>query len=274
RKTCSIVLNQLALPSSPIVASDAKLVLISDTNDINMIIEELQNALHIVESTSDEIRDRYPLYDKVYDGLVKLFLELDHFGVEELDGVMEGLKNVETEMEHHRSRVAKYFENLWNLVAWYEKFASAYDYLVLEIDRRHQVRARHERTVEEFARRLGELGDTGAQRVVRGSREVPAYGSVPAHHGPTHTIRRHARTGWRSCATARADDEVVPRGTFEGDGDISLGGGKMIDWVMHVCFASNFSCPRLLSNISTPIIPRHGTEKARANVVKRQGSAI
>ncbi|KAG9285180.1 hypothetical protein G9A89_004395 [Geosiphon pyriformis] len=138
-------------------------VLIRDTDEIPTIVEELNEALMIIGSTSEEVRIRSHLYNASYAEASKFFIELDQFG-DRMEDIAGTMKAIDGDFEKGRSVVERLFEELWNLIGWYEEFSKSYDYLIIEIDRRHEVREHHERLAEEYLAKLEGLYIEEAQQ--------------------------------------------------------------------------------------------------------------
>ncbi|CAJ0876271.1 15106_t:CDS:10, partial [Entrophospora sp. SA101] len=119
-----------------------------DTDELPTILDDLQEGLQMIESTSEEVHIRNQIYQSSYEEALKLFSELEKFTTK-----MENLSNKMKELEV----VDKYLEELWNLNSWYKEFSLAYDQLIMEIDRRHRVKEQHERLAEEFLTKLDGL---------------------------------------------------------------------------------------------------------------------
>ncbi|CAG8495921.1 4140_t:CDS:10 [Ambispora gerdemannii] len=131
-------------------------VLIKDTGEIPNIVEELNEALTIIESTSEEVRVRNHIYNASLEEATKLFHELENFS-SRMEDIVGEIKAIEADFEKGKSMVERLIEELWNLIGWYEEFLKSYDYMILEIDRRHEVREIHEKLAEEYLAKLENL---------------------------------------------------------------------------------------------------------------------
>ncbi|CAG8576686.1 11683_t:CDS:10 [Funneliformis mosseae] len=131
-------------------------VLQGDTDLIPTIIEELQESLQKIESTSEEVRIRNQIYQVSYDEAIKLFMELENFGAL-MENFASTMKVLELDFEKSSATVDRYLEELRNLNLWYEEFSRSYDSMIIEIDRRNRVKEQHERIAEEFLIKLDGL---------------------------------------------------------------------------------------------------------------------
>ncbi|CAG8554303.1 10277_t:CDS:10 [Paraglomus occultum] len=131
-------------------------VLEKDTRELPTVIEELKESLQIIKSTSEEISVRSQVYNASYNETVKLFDELDAFG-NKMEEIVAAIKANEADFEKGRIIVDRFIDELWNLIGWYEEFSKSYDYLIIEIDRRHRVVEQHSKLADEFYAKLESL---------------------------------------------------------------------------------------------------------------------
>ncbi|CAG8461731.1 665_t:CDS:10 [Ambispora leptoticha] len=131
-------------------------VLVKDTDEIPNIVEELNEALMIIESTSEEVRVRSRIYDASLEEATKIFHELENFS-SNMEDIVGEIKAIEADFEKRKGMVERLIEESWNLIGWYEEFLKSYDYMLLEIDRRNEVREMHEKLAEEYLSKLENL---------------------------------------------------------------------------------------------------------------------
>ncbi|RIA80681.1 autophagy-related protein 17 [Glomus cerebriforme] len=131
-------------------------VLKEDTDLIPTIVEELQESLQKIESTSEEVRIRNQIYQVSYEEAFKLFMELEGFGAK-MESFINTMKELEADFEKSSAFVDRYLEELYNLNLWYEEFSKSYDYMIMEIDRRNRIKEQHEKIAEEFLAKLDGL---------------------------------------------------------------------------------------------------------------------
>nr|CAG8505090.1 13917_t:CDS:10 [Entrophospora candida] len=108
-----------------------------DTDELPTILDDLQEGLQMIESTSEEVHIRNQIYQSSYEEALKLFSELEKFTTK-MENLSNKMKELEMEFEKSSQVVDKYLEELWNLNSWYKEFSLAYDQLIMEIDRRHR----------------------------------------------------------------------------------------------------------------------------------------
>ncbi|CAG8695848.1 30024_t:CDS:10, partial [Gigaspora margarita] len=120
-------------------------VLEKDTGLLPTIVQELQEGLQYIESLSEEVRIINHIYHVSYDEANKLFSELDNFG-----SSFENFSNTIKELEV----IDRFLDELLNLNMLYEEFSRAYDYMIIEIDRRYKVKEQHEKLIEDYSNKL------------------------------------------------------------------------------------------------------------------------
>ncbi|KAI9482981.1 MAG: autophagy-related protein 17 [Benjaminiella poitrasii] len=131
-------------------------VLRDDHEHIPRILEDLGNRLYIVESINEEIESRVQLYLKVKDNLIKLLNQLDLFGEGQADLILEKLVDAENEIEERDLNLEEYFKQLSSLAEWYRCYASSYNYLLLEVERRKRAQEKQESIKRELLKKFEE----------------------------------------------------------------------------------------------------------------------
>ncbi|KAI8636260.1 autophagy-related protein 17 [Parasitella parasitica] len=130
-------------------------VLEDDHEHIPNILEDLKHSLDIVESVSQEIQHRMQAYLHVRDELIKILNQLEDFGSRgQADGILEKMQDTEVEIKERECNLDVFFEQLANLAKWYRCYASSYNYLLLEIERRRKSQERQETLRQEIVKKL------------------------------------------------------------------------------------------------------------------------
>ncbi|RIB04284.1 autophagy-related protein 17 [Gigaspora rosea] len=128
-------------------------VLEKDTSLLPTIVQELEEGLQHIESLSEEVRIINHIYHASYDEASKLFSELDNFG-SSFENFSNTIKELEVDFEKSSVIVDRFLDELLNLNMWYEEFSRAYDYMIIEIDRRYKVKEQHEKLIEDYSNKL------------------------------------------------------------------------------------------------------------------------
>ncbi|KAF0539092.1 Autophagy-related protein 17 [Gigaspora margarita] len=128
-------------------------VLEKDTGLLPTIVQELQEGLQYIESLSEEVRIINHIYHVSYDEANKLFSELDNFG-SSFENFSNTIKELEVDFEKSSVIVDRFLDELLNLNMLYEEFSRAYDYMIIEIDRRYKVKEQHEKLIEDYSNKL------------------------------------------------------------------------------------------------------------------------
>lgn len=77
------------------------------------------------------------VYLHVKDELIKVLNQLDHFGTGgQADAIYDKLVSAELDIKEREDDLDEFFDQLKSLAEWYRCYASSYNYLLLEIDRR------------------------------------------------------------------------------------------------------------------------------------------
>ncbi|GAA5795164.1 hypothetical protein HPULCUR_000518 [Helicostylum pulchrum] len=124
-------------------------ILKADDDSLQNIIEELRIGLDAVIFTSEEIYDRMQVYLRVKDELIKVLNQLDQIGLG-ADAIYDKLLDFESEIKEREDNLDEFFEQLKSLVEWYRCYASSYNYLLLEIDRRKSAQEKQDQLKNEL----------------------------------------------------------------------------------------------------------------------------
>jgi hypothetical protein len=85
------------------------------------------------------------LYLNVRDELIKILNQFEYFGSGgQLDGILEKLAASEDEIKEREINLQDFFNQLSSLAEWYTCYASSYNYLLLEIERRKKAQEKQE----------------------------------------------------------------------------------------------------------------------------------
>lgn len=100
---------------------------------------------------SEEIYERMQVYLHVKDELIKVLNQLEHFGTGgQADAICDKLLDSEAEIKLREEDLDQFFEQLASLAEWYQCYASSYNYLLLEIDRRKRAQEKQEQLKREL----------------------------------------------------------------------------------------------------------------------------
>jgi hypothetical protein len=119
-------------------------------------LSKMYDCLQRVQGISQQVDKRIQAINNAYQGLIRVTASLERFGVEVKNRVQE-LSKIEVAFKEHQESAALIFEELSNLITWYELFYTAYDELLHEITRRHQEAKRQQEIVATYRRELEEL---------------------------------------------------------------------------------------------------------------------
>ncbi|KAG2194590.1 hypothetical protein INT46_008546 [Mucor plumbeus] len=130
-------------------------VLEDDHEHIPNILDDLRQSLDIVESVSQEIQNRMQVYLHVRDELIKILNQLEYFGIGgQADGILEKMQDAEVEIKEREYNLDEFFKQLAYLAKWYRCYASSYNYLLLEIERRRKSQEKQEALRREILKKL------------------------------------------------------------------------------------------------------------------------
>ncbi|KAF9391757.1 autophagy protein 17 [Podila verticillata] len=130
-------------------------VLESDTTEVTVIIEELEESLALVQATSEEIGVREHLYTTAYQEAVALFGKINQLEPQ-LAELVDVFRSAEGLREDFDS-TEKLIGEINSLAIWYEEFHNSYGALTVEIVRRHQAHQAQERLVRDFMDKMESL---------------------------------------------------------------------------------------------------------------------
>ncbi|KAI1321428.1 Structural maintenance of chromosomes protein 3 [Mortierella claussenii] len=128
-------------------------VLDSDTAEVLVIIEELEESLALVRATGEEIGVREHLYATAYQEAAVFFKRIEAMEPE-LIQLLEALRSAQG-LEEDFDATEKLIAEINSLAIWYEEFHNSYGALTEEIVRRHQAHAIQQRFVREFVDQMG-----------------------------------------------------------------------------------------------------------------------
>ncbi|KAG2228815.1 hypothetical protein INT48_006019, partial [Thamnidium elegans] len=124
-------------------------ILKTDDDSLQNIIEELRIGLDVVIFTSEEIYDRMQVYLHAKEELAKVLNQLDQIGLS-VEAIYDKLLYFESEIKERENNLDEFFEQLKSLVEWYRCYASSYNYLLLEIDRRKNAQEKQDQLRNEL----------------------------------------------------------------------------------------------------------------------------
>lgn len=105
----------------------------------------------------EEIEERMQVYLKIQDRLVKVLYELEYFGTSgQADIICEKIVDAELEIKDRECNLDEFFQQLSSLAEWYRFYASSYNYLLLEIERRRKAQEKQEILRKEMMKVLEE----------------------------------------------------------------------------------------------------------------------
>ncbi|KAG0071610.1 Structural maintenance of chromosomes protein 3 [Linnemannia elongata] len=124
----------------------------NDTDEVPIVMEELEESLALVQATTEEVGVREHLYTTAYEEAVVFFkkieaLEPDLVELVDTFRLAEGL-------EDDFNATEKLIGEINSLAIWYEEFHNSYGALMVEIVRRHQAHQNQERIVAEFMQKM------------------------------------------------------------------------------------------------------------------------
>jgi hypothetical protein len=111
------------------------------------------HRLERIQEATKQIEERCQKYATTFQHVSRVFSRLEKFGIE-VHKVVNQVEEQERVFEEKRGEVSFLFEELTNLTAWYELFATAYEELLVEIERRHSEHKRIEEMVLAYQKEL------------------------------------------------------------------------------------------------------------------------
>jgi len=133
--------------------SGAAMGLNFDNELLGAQVSQIYDGLQRVQHISKELDAAFQSHSSAFKNSVILLEALDKFGNEARAKVTE-LDELELAFEDRKQGARFLFEELSNLIAWYELFFTAYDELLLEIRRRHQELQRQQEMVNQLQAQL------------------------------------------------------------------------------------------------------------------------
>lgn len=95
------------------------------------------------------------VYLHVRDELIKILNQLEYFGIGgQADGILEKMQDVEVEIKEREYNLDEFFKQLAYLAKWYRCYASSYNYLLLEIERRRKSQEKQEALRREILKKI------------------------------------------------------------------------------------------------------------------------
>ncbi|KAF9201349.1 autophagy protein 17 [Haplosporangium sp. Z 27] len=123
-------------------------VLESDTAEVLVIIEELEESLTLVQATSEAIAVQERQYATAYQEAIAFFKKIEALEPE-LVQLVEVCRLSEF-LEEDFDATEKLTSEINSLAKWYEEFYTSYGALTVEIVRRHRAHEARQRLVKEF----------------------------------------------------------------------------------------------------------------------------
>ncbi|KAI8368929.1 autophagy-related protein 17 [Blakeslea trispora] len=126
-------------------------VLRDDHEHIPTILEKLRSSLDVVESISEEIQGHMQMYLQVKGDMLKILNQLESFSTGgQTDTILEKLADADVEIKERELNLDEFFKQLSALAEWYRCYASSYNYLLLEIERRKKAEERQKAHLREL----------------------------------------------------------------------------------------------------------------------------
>ncbi|KAG0223703.1 autophagy protein 17 [Actinomortierella wolfii] len=127
-------------------------VLKSDTTEMVVIIEELEESLEVVRAISEEIGVREHLYMTAHNEAVAFSKTMDDLEplMARLVEALKAAEGLETEFDAAEAIVSE----INSLAIWYEEFHNSYGAMTLEIVRRNHIHREQEKMVADFIEKM------------------------------------------------------------------------------------------------------------------------
>eukprot|EP01114_Cavostelium_apophysatum_P006790 TRINITY_DN1826_c0_g1_i1.p1 TRINITY_DN1826_c0_g1~~TRINITY_DN1826_c0_g1_i1.p1 ORF type:complete len:455 (-),score=103.49 TRINITY_DN1826_c0_g1_i1:121-1485(-) len=122
-------------------------------NELPMQISKIYDSLQRVQSIGVDVESKLKTHGRIYSNAVKVALELESFGPEIKTRLAE-VDAIEMSFEQRKEETRLLFEELNNLITWYNLFYTAYHELIFEIGRRHRENRRQQNIVDAYQREL------------------------------------------------------------------------------------------------------------------------
>ncbi|KAI8877324.1 hypothetical protein K501DRAFT_288447 [Backusella circina FSU 941] len=127
-------------------------VLQDDHEHMPSILDDLRDSLDSVEAINNEIETRMNIYRKIQQELIQLLSQLEQFGSGQADTICDRIVAAEAEIKQHEGNLDSFFKELSNLAEWYRLYASSYNHLLLEIERRRYAQEKQARLQRELTK--------------------------------------------------------------------------------------------------------------------------
>ncbi|KAJ2746558.1 hypothetical protein GGI20_001269 [Coemansia sp. BCRC 34301] len=128
-------------------------VLLRDTNEIPMIVEDLREVLADIQRRAEEINVRYLQYSAFYQENLRKFAAIAQTSAA-VNKYVEATRESHARYARLLADVDSGLEDTWGLVSWYRSFHSAYDSLIAEVHRRRHAQKVLFAAVEDMRSRL------------------------------------------------------------------------------------------------------------------------
>jgi len=133
--------------------TDLTAILLRTENELSIQISNLYDCLQRIQSIGKEVETRFQRHNSVFKNGLQLLQSLEKFGIDTKNKLTQ-LNALEIAFEERKEDSRFLFEEINNLVIWYELFVVAYDELVFEIGRRHEELRKQQEIVEIYQREL------------------------------------------------------------------------------------------------------------------------
>jgi Autophagy protein ATG17-like domain len=127
------------------------------------VVEKLRAAVTVINERTQSIRqsaadvdERALRYRRAFEMAAKLYGALEQCALPLKNALLE-LEALAARFDEIQIRGRFIFEELTNLVAWYEKFQLAYAEMLVEVERRHRFHRAQQRVVDAYAAELDRL---------------------------------------------------------------------------------------------------------------------
>ncbi|KAG0188568.1 autophagy protein 17 [Apophysomyces sp. BC1034] len=164
--------------SQPEACKQLDITVLQDDHDhIPDILEDLRESLEVVESESEEIRVRMQVYSSVKEELIKVLTQLEQFGAPggQAEAICDKVVNAEAELKEHEYNLDNFFKQLASLAEWYRSYASSYNHLILEVERRRKIQEKQEKLQEELLESFEEAYNDERQERLKWFKEHGQY---------------------------------------------------------------------------------------------------
>ncbi|KAF7728501.1 autophagy protein 17 [Apophysomyces ossiformis] len=164
--------------SQPEACNQLDITVLQDDHDhIPDILEDLHESLEVVESVSEEIRVRMQVYSSVKEELINVLIQLEQFGAPggQAEVICDKMVNAEAELKEHEYNLDNFFKQLTSLAEWYRSYASSYNHLILEVERRRKVLEKQEKLQAELLQSFEEAYNAERQERLKWFKQHGQY---------------------------------------------------------------------------------------------------